>query len=492
MIMMKKNLMLTVLTLILLAPLAQAATVTVTQSGADTGTVMKGSAFTITVSGLSDSGTVTLIDKPTGFSTDEGDTKSFSSGTTSVSWTTASISQAQTGTKITVNIVTTGAETAESSTFDVVLPPSITISATPESFDIDEDSTYTANLNVQNTGGTTANSLVLSVSGTGMTISSGCSTISSIAVDSSSSSTCTVTASTAGTYTVTFTATPSNADPASDTVSVNVSGTGGGETPGGGGGGGGSGNKSTNATKTYELVPGIGLVNNTQLLAAIESVLGKGQLSRQAIENLLRLSRTITSDMEAIIQFKFENNKSKLILTIRYKGSQKARNVIVWDQIPKTFANSSDLITLESPGAVSKVVKKDPEYIFLYTEFSPSQQVVITYTTDGEKSSSLIENTYLEIYAEGLEGTAIPPGEQRCTISERKCVDNSLQECNIDGGWDLIGTCTYGCDTEKNACRTKPQEIIPGLSVDNSWIIVVAFVIVIVALALVYFKVPRK
>ena len=50
---------------------ASAASVAVTQAGADSGSVMKGQSFTISVTGLSGSGTVSVTGYPSGFSLDE-------------------------------------------------------------------------------------------------------------------------------------------------------------------------------------------------------------------------------------------------------------------------------------------------------------------------------------------------------------------------------------------------------------------------------------
>jgi PGF-pre-PGF domain-containing protein len=200
----------------------QAASMTISQSGADSGTVMKGKPFTVTVSGLSGSGTVTLV-LPSGFSTSESLTKSFSEGTTSVSWTTVVANQKVSGAQISATISTP--DTATSDSFDVILPPSISVSISPSSVSVNAGSTYTVSINIQNNGETTARFGSITVSGTGMTKSSGCSP-SDIPGGGNSAITCTVTASTAGNYDVDFTISPSNADAVTESISVSVSGAG--------------------------------------------------------------------------------------------------------------------------------------------------------------------------------------------------------------------------------------------------------------------------
>jgi len=501
MIVKNKILVLILISLVLIIP-AKAATVSITQSGADTGTVMKGVPFTITVSGLSGSGTVSLIDLPTGFSTEEGTSKSFSEGTTSVTWTTARISTIQTNVKIKASISTTGSpSTAESSSFDVVLPPSISLSVSPSSVTVNQGSTYTVTLNVQNSGGTSAKSISFSVSPSSMHISNGCSPISSISPEGSSSVTCTILASTAGTQTVTFTASPSNADSKSDFITVTVQSTGGSEQEeqqrDGGGGTGGAVTppvkKAKNATKKLSLVPGVGLRNNTKLQAALEKVLGIGKMSEQAIENLLRLSESITSNLEATRNFKVEQNKSKLELKIKYKGKKKAKNFIVYDSVPKTFANSSDLITVTAPKATVEIVEKDPEYAFVYPEVSEGDELTITYEVDGEKDASLINETSAEFYAESFEEI---PEEKICTEGEKRCLNNNLQECR-NNKWQTIEICEYGCDNSTLTCKSKPtgiSEEIPTSKPKQPYILIILTIIIIGALAglLYYFRIYRK
>jgi PGF-pre-PGF domain-containing protein len=225
--------------------LVQAASISISQSGADSGTVMKGRSFTVTVSDLSSSGTVTLV-LPSGFSTSEGLTKSFSEGTTSVSWTTVVANQKVSGQTISATISTTGVpETVTTSSFDVVLPPSLSATVSPTSTSVTQGSTFSLSLNIQNSGETTAQFGSISVSPSDFSISSGCSP-SSISGGQSSGVSCTILASssaTTGSRTVTLTITPSNADSISKTISVTVNAPSqppsGEETTGGGGGGGG-------------------------------------------------------------------------------------------------------------------------------------------------------------------------------------------------------------------------------------------------------------
>ena len=417
------------LVLLAVPVMSYAATVTVSQSGADTGTVMKGRTFNIQVSGLSGSGSVNLIDLPSGFSSEEGTSKSFSEGTASVTWTTAEISQTQNDVKIKANVIITGSPTtAESSSFDVVIPPSISLSVSPTSYsNIVSGSGKAFNLNIQNTGGTSAKSVAIIVSGAGASIQSGCDTISSVSASGSSSITCTVSFSSSGT--ATFTATPSNADSKSDYVSITVQSVDspdGGSTPPSTSPGGGAPpplppaagdeeddnvttqkqgkpeQEKVTASNKPKLVPGVGLRNNEKLQAALEKVLGKGNMNQNAIQNMLRLSASITANIETQRNLEATDASSKVTTRMKYNGKNKAKNFVIYEKIPKSFAESTDNITVNTNGQV-EIVEKDPEYAIIFSELSPDQTIEISYTVNQKVDASVIDAMTSEVYAESIE-----------------------------------------------------------------------------------------
>jgi uncharacterized repeat protein (TIGR01451 family) len=148
--------------LAIIMPSALAATASISQSGADSGTVMKATPFSLTVSDLSGSGQATL-QLPSGFSTTEETTKSFSG--TSVSWTTITASEKLSSQTISVLISVAGSpSTATTSVFNVVLPPSLSLTSTPSSKTVTTGQVFEISLNVQNTGETTAQSVLAAIS----------------------------------------------------------------------------------------------------------------------------------------------------------------------------------------------------------------------------------------------------------------------------------------------------------------------------------------
>ncbi len=304
----------------------------------------------------------------------------------------------------------------------------------------------------------------------------------------------------AGTYTISTTVTSQNAggDQESTTLTVTSAG---GQAPGGeegpgGGVGGPSVEKAKNATRRPELVPGVGLRNNTKLLSAIEKVLARGKLSENAIDNLIRLSNSITSQVEVVRNFEAKDGRSELSLRMKYKGDRKVKNFIIYDKIPKTFASHASNVTVTASGAKIEIVEEDPEYVFLYDEVSPDQELVITYSVNQEVDVSVINETETYVFGESYEGLA--PG-QVCIAGDKRCIGNDLQQCKEDGtGWETLETCEYGCDSETLTCKEAPkeEEERPPVTVEFEkywmWIVIGIVIVVVVVLAGIFIRKRRK
>ncbi|MCX6814154.1 MAG: hypothetical protein NTY20_00670, partial [Candidatus Aenigmarchaeota archaeon] len=144
----------------LISSASAALTVSVSQFGADSGSVMKGVPFTVTVSGLEGSGSVTLttLQNSSVFSSSENSTKTYSEGTTSVSWTTVIADQKFSAQTISAVSAVPYSDSGTSSAFDIKLPPSIITSVTPTSYS-NPTGSQTIQMTIQNWGETTAQSV---------------------------------------------------------------------------------------------------------------------------------------------------------------------------------------------------------------------------------------------------------------------------------------------------------------------------------------------
>ncbi len=469
---------------------AYALSVTVTQPGADTDEVMNGRTFTVEASGWTgdcSQATISFGGCSSCSLSGENTQKTVGGGVSSVSWTTVSANQQASAQSISISL--SGGCTLQqssSSNFDIVLPPSLALTATTEASSINDEGTFDVNLNIVNSGETTANDLSFGVSGTGMSISSGCSSISSLDEDQNVGQSCSIKGSTPGTYTVTLTVSSTNADSSSDSLSMTVNSVGG--TPGPGGTTPGSPGPSgapaaqqererVTEMKQIGLVPGVGLRNNMRLQQALERALGRTNMSNEARENMLRLSASVSSQMQLSKDFSSGDGKSNLSLTFMHQGQEMIRNFMVYDVVPKTFASSAGSITVVSDGARIEVVESDPEYLFVYPSVSPGDEITITYFIDEELSASVIDETSTEVYAESVEQVA----EDECTVpGERRCSGSDAQECQ-DGQWVTIDTCAFGCID--GICRG-----VPAPTTEMDWVtvggiaVIVIVVVVIVAL----------
>ena len=374
--------------------------------------------------------------------------------------------------------------------FNVVLPPNIEINSySPTSYS-DPSGSSTINLNIKNSGETTAND----VSAT-LTLPSGVSTSDSLTQTESAlepdenwGTSWTISFGSVSDSNIQIYISSSNADSKTINIPIDVTEP---EEPGDGGPSGGDlgAPPSQNRTLRPTLVPGVGLMNNTKLLAAIEKVLAKGKLSEQAKENLLRLSASITSDISTTRMFNVSAGKSKITTKMKYNGKKKVNDLIVFESVPKTFANNASLVTVSASGGTVEVAEADPSWVIVYPVINPNQEITVTYEVSGTKSSTILDDMSTEIYATSLE-EEVPPTEKVCTAGKERCTDNKLERCSSDGTkWEVIQSCPEGCAPDGKSCKV--AAILPPPPVEVPWTLILGVVIVaalVVVALVVYLK----
>jgi hypothetical protein len=474
-------------------------TVSVSQFGADSGSVMQGVPFTVTVSGLTGTGSVTLttLQNSTTFSSSENSTKTYSEGTTSVSWTTVTANQKLSAQTISAVSAVPYSDSGTSDAFDIKLPPSIVTSVTPASF-LDPSGYQSIQATIQNWGETTAKNVAVNLtlpSGINLATGSQTQTVSEIEGGEGGSGesvglSWTLQFASPSDSTITISTAPSNADSITDSITVSVTESPSGpESPGGGTPAAIAGTKAPtekNESRRPELVPGVGLRNNVKLQTALQTVLAKGKLSQEAFENMIRLSNSITSQVTLNRDIKVYNGSTTLSTRFMNTGQNRIRNFIVYEKVPKTFESNAASIRVTALGASGyQTVEADPEYIFVYSEMNSGQQITITYSLEGEVNTSVIDEFQTELYAESLDtgpGEPAGPSEVRiCNPGERRCSGMNLQQCSAAGdNWITIQTCTDGC--EDNACIGEPYIY------DYGWLILILIAVVAAGAILVYKK----
>jgi hypothetical protein len=432
--------------------------------------VTQGDSFTITmsVSGSQATSVYGSLTLPDGLSCTEG-TQSISldadTGTGTASWScTASVAGDYTS-EITASVQALGSSSetltdSEQTGLNVLSPASLAVSSTLSSSSVAVSGTATFTVGVNNAGDTSTNyNITLSWSPSGSGVSSSSTSVATNSIDGSSleNNAFTITGGSAGSYTITATIQSSNSQSLTTSKTLTVTGGGSGDnTPGGGSGPTTRRNdtavQNETASRRPALVPGVGLRNNTHLQEAIAKVLSTANLSEQAMENLMRLSTSITSSIELTRNFSSSANRSTLTEKIKYNNSATnvANNFLIYDSIPKAFAQNTSVITVSAPGATYEIVEADPSYVFNYAEMSPGDEVTITYTTNKKVNSSVIDSFSTEAYAQLF----VTPPAQVCTPATKRCSGSDLQQCIPTGtSWTTISPCSNGCNTSILACN---------------------------------------
>jgi hypothetical protein len=242
---------------------------------------------------------------------------------------------------------------------------------------------------------------------------------------------------------------------------------------------GGGGDDDKNATRRPTILPGVGLRNNTKLQAAMQNALGLANMSEQAKQNMLRISETISSQAQMQRNFRYSNGTSSMETRMTYSGSQRANKFMLYDTVPKDFAEHANNISLTSPGATVTIIESDPEYLFTYDQLDPGDEITITYSVDTEVDEDVIDSFSAEIYAQELTE---PPA---CTDGATQCSLNDLQVCQ-DGVWVYQESCQYGCSG--GACNTVP----PAGIEDYALLIIAAIVVILIVAFLAFFLRKRS
>lgn len=195
-----------------------------------------------------------------------------------------------------------------------------------------------------------------------------------------------------------------------------------------------------NETIKINLVSEVELKNNLKLQEVLEKVIGEDKINEQSIENMIELSESISSDLETTRNLRIEGEKSILSLSIKYKGTQKINNFVVYDKIPKDFAESTDKITVNAPKSIVKVVEKDPSYVFIYKEVAPNEELSISYLVNLEVDPLVINNTKVEVYAMSLgeEKEEIQKESKSLLISSLENIKGKLGDATGNTGIILI------------------------------------------------------
>jgi len=164
---------------------------------------------------------------------------------------------------------------------------------------------------------------------------------------------------------------------------------------------GGSGGGSSTLTNKVSLS-----VQQTQILIRTENIEDEFLLSLKEIlgglnntgkEKLLNISNEISKNISVIRNAIVE--EGTLITTkIRYSGDNLTK-FIFYDIIPKTIAESSNNITIDSSASEIRIIKKDPEYLFIYDKLANGDIIEVNYTISKRigKTNKSVSNALINL-----------------------------------------------------------------------------------------------
>lgn len=441
-----KRFFFTLLIFMVFIPLTKAASITISQAGADPGSVMKGIPFTVTVSGLSGSGTV-YLNLPSGFSTDENNPKSFASGTSSVSWSVTA-NQKLSSQTITATITTVSSTYVTSDPFDVKLPPSLLLTYSPSSFSNPSNS-HDIHLTIQNWGETTARDVVITLnlpSGTSLVSGQSSQVISEIeggegGTGESVGLSWTISFSNPSTSEIGISVVPSNGESKSVSIPVYVSAPSSQAPGGGGGGGGGAGGGGGGTTEIRETISlGSILAGYTQTAKFSKPEVLIQEISISVNSDVDNVVITVTREKtrpSEVTSSPEHRVYAYLTINVLNLPEENISGVNIKFRVNKTWIRENNI---------------DFQTIRLLRYTAGSWEKLETQNI-GQDSDFY----YYKAQSSGLSVFAIVGEEvQKCTEGERKCEGNQSLEC-VNGKWVVKEICEFGC--ENGICKSKPVPV---------------------------------
>lgn len=237
-----------------------------------------------------------------------------------------------------------------------------------------------------------------------------------------------------------------------------------------------------------------------ELQDAVEDIFGS--VDDVTIESMKIMSSAIGGQLTSERSINYTRTSTSIETSIEYNGSVKVRNFMVFEQIPKIFATSAGSVTVTAPGGSVQIVEEDPSWLILFPEIGPGDEVEITYTVAGRKSSSSVNLVRTEVYAESFSLPRIPleepENETICGSEERKCDGDSLFRCSVDGSaWDLVEECTSGCDAVETVCKEDAEEgftinSITGAFIDQAQTAVTLLILAVILVGYYYLRIFRR
>ncbi|MBU0530482.1 MAG: LamG domain-containing protein [Candidatus Aenigmatarchaeota archaeon] len=250
-------------------------------------------------------------------------------------------------------------------------------------------------------------------------------------------------------------------------------------------------NMTENASSDFEF-DNPDALSEDELKDATAEALGK-VIDDKLIERMLKISERISPDIESTRSIVIAGGTTTITTKLIHQGDRELTNFIVYETLPKEFAEHADDVIVTAPGSTYYVVNPDPEYLFAYPKFLPKEEILITYQHLTTGNVSVLKNVSTIIYAEGIEfvcgdgicesdlGETACPADcvvPTCTYGARRCIGNILQMCSQERNeWITIENCEKGCDATFHMCKGES----PSDSISYFMYVIILIVVVVFA-----------
>ena len=196
------------------------------------------------------------------------------------------------------------------------------------------------------------------------------------------------------------------------------------------------------ATIKTGLSQGIALENNAKLRNMLGEVFGMPAIDVKDMDSMLRNSKTIASHMQVERKVEVSSGRSYMRMSMQYEGNETITDFVIYDIVPKSFAQSAKDIKVTAPGAEVLIVEDDPEFAIIFSSLSPGETINIDYEVDAEVDADIVSSFSAEVYASAVGDS--PACAQVITPARNfntgECIEYPTP-CDVPEGWDVVGSC---------------------------------------------------
>ncbi|MBW6462224.1 MAG: hypothetical protein K0B07_04215 [DPANN group archaeon] len=234
------------------------------------------------------------------------------------------------------------------------------------------------------------------------------------------------------------------------------------------------------ATHRQVLVAGTGLNENIRLQTALETALGKDIMAQDIINDMMRISESITTQIDMNRQINVGSSQSNMQTSIKYKGKEKMTNFILYDVVPKSFALSAKDIKVTAPGARVEIVEDDPEFAIIFDTVSPGDILIIDYEVAAAVDADIVSSFTSEVYGINFEETDMCAQVMTTAINTEtyECIIYPTP-CDIPEGWDIIESCPVKSVVTNDSSEKEPVNNISKYMIIVSLLGIVGIIMVL-------------